>query len=60
MPRKKPLPVARHPSEAMAKFDRLLAQMAPKAEPPPADLPAPPKRGKRRVKAGQAPHAKRS
>jgi hypothetical protein len=58
MPRKKPLPAARHPSDAMAKFDRLLAQMAPKAEPPPTDLPAPPKRGKRRSKAVQDPHTK--
>jgi len=55
MPRKKPLPAARHPSDAMAKFDRLLAQMAPKAEPPPADLPPPPKRGHRRAKSTQGP-----
>ena len=48
MPRKKPLPPARHPVEAMAKFDRLLKQMAPKAEAPPADLPKPPRRGKKR------------
>jgi hypothetical protein len=42
----------------MAKFDRLLAQMAPKAEPPPADLPPPPKRGQRRSKAAQGPRTK--
>jgi hypothetical protein len=32
--RKKP-PTARRPQEAMARFDRLLAAMAPKAEAPP-------------------------
>lgn len=50
MPRKKPLPPARHPVEAMARFDRLLRQMAPKAEVPSADLPKPPRRGKSRGK----------
>ena len=51
MPRKKPPPAARHPSEAMAKFDRLLLQMAPRAEPSPGERADLPKRGKRRVSA---------
>ncbi|NOT40529.1 MAG: hypothetical protein HOP13_08560 [Alphaproteobacteria bacterium] len=36
--KKKPLP-GRRPQEAMARFDRLLASMAPKAEPPTAVAP---------------------
>lgn len=33
MPRKKPVLKARHPRDAMEKFERLLKQMAPKVEP---------------------------
>jgi hypothetical protein len=51
--KKKPL-APRRPQEAMARFDRLLAAMAPRAEPPPAITP------KRASKKKPAPRRQRA
>ena len=48
---KKP-PTARRPLEAMARFDRLLAAMAPKAEAPPKNSIKPRRTPKRPKKKG--------
>jgi hypothetical protein len=50
MPRKKPSFSPRHPTEAMARFDRLLRAMAPKASVPDNAEPRPvPPRGRKRI-----------
>ena len=50
MPRKKPSLSPRHPTEAMARFDRLLKAMAPKVGVPENAEPRPvPPRGRKRI-----------
>jgi len=50
MPRKKPSLSPRHPTEAMARFDRLLKAMAPKVGVPENTEPRPvPPRGRKRI-----------
>ncbi len=56
MPRKKPSFSPRHPTEAMARFDRLLRAMAPKASVPDNAEPRPvPPRGRKRKKPEKNP-----
>ena len=51
MPRRKQPLFPRHPTEALARFDRLLKAMAPRVAVPEGTAPKPvPKRGKRRPK----------
>ena len=51
MPRKKRPLSPRHPTDAMARFDRLLKAMAPRVPVPEGAAPKPvPKRGKRRLR----------
>ena len=50
MPRKKPSLSPRHPTEAMARFDRLLKAMAPRVSPPEGAEPQKvPPRGRKRI-----------